>query len=138
MPAWLCPECGRQFGRRGQGHECAPAMSLEEYFSTGPARERPIFEAILHHLEAVGPVHVEPVSVGIFLKRPRKFAELRPMRDWVAVSFSLPYRAQHPRIVRKVIPYGHSYFHVANLRSADDIDADLLQMLTEAYLEAAD
>jgi hypothetical protein len=111
-------------------------MSLEEYFATGPERERPIFEAVMRHLEAVGPVHVEPVSVGIFLKRARSFAELRPMRQWVALSFSLPYRAQHPRITRKVQSYGRHYFHVVNLRSADDLDAQILQWLTEAYLQS--
>src|SRR5947208_14545401 len=40
---WTCPACGRQFGRNKQSHECAPAMSLEEYFSTGPPHERPVF-----------------------------------------------------------------------------------------------
>ena len=111
-------------------------MSLDEYFATGPERERPIFEAVMRHLEPVGPVHVEPVSVGIFLKRARSFAELRPMRQWVALSFSLPYRAQHPRITRKVQLYGRRYFHVVNLRSADDLDAQILQWLTEAYLQS--
>ena len=51
-------------------------MTLEEYFSTGPERERPIFEAVMAHLDTVGPVHVEPVSVGIFLKTSRTFARL--------------------------------------------------------------
>jgi hypothetical protein len=100
VPAWTCPECGRQFGRKRQGHECAPALSLEEYFSTGPAHERPVFEAVLRHLETVGPVHVEPVSVGIFLKRSRTFAELRPMQHWVALWFGLPRRVQHRTITR--------------------------------------
>ncbi len=111
-------------------------MSLEEYFRTGPERERPIFEAVIRHVEKVGPVHVEPVSVGIFLKRSRSFAELRPLRDWVALSFSLPYQAQHRCIVRKVQRFGGVYFHVANIRSADDLDAEILQWLTEAYLES--
>ena len=78
MAVWICPKCRRQFGSRNQSHECAAAMSLEEYFSTGPERERPIFEAVIDHLESIGPVVVEPVSVGIFLKRSRTFAELRP------------------------------------------------------------
>jgi hypothetical protein len=41
-------------------------MSVDEYFSTGPAHERPIFEAVMRHVNSLGPVHVEPVSVGIF------------------------------------------------------------------------
>jgi hypothetical protein len=111
-------------------------MSLEEYFSTGPERERPIFQAVMAHLDTVGPVHVEPVSVGIFLKRDRSFAELRPMRSWVALSFSLSRLVRHPRITRKVQPYGGRYYHVANLRDEGDLDGDLRGWLTEAYLDS--
>jgi hypothetical protein len=136
MPAWDCPKCRRRFARVNQGHECAPALSLEEYFSTGPARERPIFEAVMRHLDTMGPVHVEPVSVGIFLKRARSFAQLRPMTKWVALSFSLPRPVQHATMTRKVQRYGGHYFHVANLRGPDDLDNALRGWLTEAYLNA--
>jgi hypothetical protein len=108
-------------------------MSLEEYFSTGPAHERPIFEAVLAHLETLGPVHVEPVSVGIFLKRARTVVELRPMDRWVAMWFMLRHVARHRTITRKVIPVGARYAHVANVRTPDDLDDDLRDLLTEAY-----
>jgi hypothetical protein len=111
-------------------------MSLEEYFSTGPAHERPIYEAVMRHVNGLGPVHVEPVSVGIFLKRAGRFAQLRPMQRWVALSFSLPHRVQHRAITRKVIAYHGSYYHVANLRSPDDFDDELRDWITEAYLNA--
>ena len=111
-------------------------MSLEEYFSTGPAHERPIFEAVMAHLANVGPVHVEPVSVGIFLKRSQTFAQLRPKDHWVALSFSLPREVRHDRIIRKVVQYHGRYYHVANLRSPDDLDDRLCGWLTEAYLSS--
>ncbi len=111
-------------------------MSLEEYFSTGPSHERPIFEAVMEHLDTVGPVHVEPVSVGIFLKRAQTFAQLRPKDRWVALSFALPRREQHPCITRKVIEYGGRYWHIANVRSPDDLDHRLRGWLTEAYLNS--
>jgi hypothetical protein len=111
-------------------------MTVEDYFSTGPPHERPVFDAVIRHLETVGPVHVEPVSVGIFLKNPRKFAELRPMQRWVAVSFSLARPASHRTIVRKVIPYGGRYYHTANVAKASDVDAALRDLLTQAYVEA--
>jgi hypothetical protein len=113
-------------------------MSLEEYFSTGPDHERPIFEAVMEHLGTLGPVHVEPLSVGIFLKRAQTFAQLRPMNRWVALSFSLPRAVQHRTITRKVIPYSGRYWHVANLRAPDDLDDDLRRWLTEAYLSSPD
>ena len=133
MPTWVCPDCGRQFGRTRQGHECAPAMSIDDYFSTGPPFERPVFDAVMARLAAVGPVHIEPVSVGIFLKRSRMFAELRPMTKWVAVTFMLPRTVASARIARKVIDSGRSKCHVVNVREPDEVDDDLGEWLIEAY-----
>jgi hypothetical protein len=121
------------FGRAGQSHDCAPGLTLEEYFATGPSHERPIFDAVMAYLETLGPVHTDIVSVGIFLKNPRKFAELRPKDRWVAISFALRRRAAHPTITRKVIEYGARYWHVANVPTVDEVDADLLALLAEAY-----
>jgi hypothetical protein len=137
MRAWTCPDCGRRFGRTRQSHDCAPAMTLDEYFATGPPHERPVFDAVMRHLESVGPVYVEPVSVGIFLKNPRKFAELRPLQRWTALSFYLRRPAVHRTIVRKVVRYGERYLHVANVAEPADFDDDLRDLLTEAYDEAA-
>jgi hypothetical protein len=111
-------------------------MTLEDYFSTGPPHERPVFDEVMRHLATVGPVHVEPVSVGIFLKRARTFAELRPMQHWVALSFSLSRRVQHRSIVRKPIAGRGRHHHVANVRGPEDVDDDLRGWLTEAYLDS--
>jgi Domain of unknown function (DUF5655) len=108
-------------------------MTIEEYFSTGPGHERPVFDAVMAHLADAGPVYVEPVSVGIFLKRARTFAELRPMQRWVAISFSLPRVVRHRLIVRKPVHYGGSYYHVANVARPDELDGALLDWITEAY-----
>ena len=110
-------------------------MSLEAYFSTGPARERPIFEAVLAHLERLGPIHVEPVSVGIFLKSNGGFVELRPMTRWVALSFPMARRIDHPRIARKPVRNGSRWHHVVNLTEADDVDDQLRDWLTESYAD---
>lgn len=108
-------------------------MTLDEYFSTGPERERPIFEAVMSHLDTVGPVHVEPVSVGIFLKRSSTFAELRPMVKWEALSFGLPRLVRHSRITRTMKGSPKTY-HVVRLYGPDDVDAKVRDWLTEAYL----
>jgi hypothetical protein len=133
VKGWTCPNCGRFFRRAQQSHDCAPGLTLDEYFATGPAHERPVFDAVMQHLATVGAVHADIVSVGIFLKNPHKFAELRPMQQWVAISFSLRREARHRTITRKVIPYHGRYWHVANVADASQIDDDLLDLLTEAY-----
>ena len=112
-------------------------MTLDEYFATGPSHERPVFDAVMRHLADVGPVHVEPVSVGIFLKNPRKFAELRPLQRWTALSFFLRRPVSHRTIVRKVARYGGRYLHIANVAEPADLDDDLGDLLVEAYDEAA-
>jgi hypothetical protein len=86
------------------------------------------------HLTTVGPVHVEPVSVGIFLKRSRTFAELRPMTKWVTVSFTLHRTLSSGRLARKVIDGGRSRYHVVNVREPGEVDEQLCEWLTEAYV----
>lgn len=133
---WTCPDCGRRFGRRGQGHECAPAMPLDEYLATGPPHEAPIVEAVLAALgDALGPdrVHVEPVSVGLFLKRGSLFAELRPMTRWEAVGFGLRRVERSGRIARKVVPAGQRHWHRVNVRTPAEVDEELVGWLVEAW-----
>lgn len=133
MPRWRCPECGRQFGRTRQGHECAPALSLEEYFSTGPAHERPVFDVVHAHLSSLGEVYVEPVSVGIFFKVHTTFVQLRPMTKWVALMFAHPRKLDDPRISRKPMQGSGRWFHVVNARTPDEIDDVVKGWLTDAY-----
>lgn len=109
-------------------------MSIEEYFSTGPPHERPVFDAVMAGLNGtVGPIHVEPVSVGVFLKRSQTFAQLRPMTRWVAVSFSLQRTIRSSRISRKVIEYGRWFHHVVNVSDAAEVDDELIAWLAEAH-----
>ncbi len=134
MPAWTCPDCQRRFRRTGQSHECAPAMTLADYLATAPPHEPPVVEAVLSHLHELGPVHVEPVSVGVFLKRAQSFAELRPKVRWEAVALRMPRRIESDRIARR--PGG--LWHVVNVRTAEEVDDQLRDWLTEAYLATPD
>jgi Domain of unknown function (DUF5655) len=109
-------------------------MTLDDYFATGPERERPIFEAIIGHLDTLGEVHAEPVSVGIFLKGPHKFAELRPMVRWEALWLGLPRRVDHARISRQAPASGGRVWQAVRLYAADDVDDQVRGWLTEAYL----
>jgi hypothetical protein len=108
-------------------------MTLDEYFATGPPWERPVFEAVLAHLTSLGPVHVEPVSVGIFIKKSGSFVELRPMARWVALSFLMPRKIQHAKIARKPLAVGGLTYHVVNLRSPNDVDDHVRAWLAESY-----
>lgn len=111
-------------------------MELEEYFSTGPPHERSIVEALIAHFESLGDVWVEPLAVGVFFKRARRFCDARPMTKWMAVSFGLPAPAAHRTIRRAVREYHGTFHHTANVASVDDLDDELLDLLTQAWFAA--
>ena len=116
-------------GSAAAGGEAATAVGL------GPPHEREIFEAVLEHLESLGPIHVEPVAVGIFLKcEQSSLVELRPKQRWVALSFPFSWVIDHARIVRTMRSGGTTY-HVVNLRTPADLDDTVRAWLAEAYLE---
>lgn len=108
-------------------------MTLDQYFSTGPPHERPVFEAVHRYLTTLGPVFVEPVSVGIFLKKSGSFVELRPMTKWVAMSFPLHRTVVHPQIARKPIVAGSRTYHFVNLRDPNDLTDQVRSWLAESY-----
>ena len=108
-------------------------MSLEQYFATGPSFERHVYDAVVAHLEGLGPLRVEFVSVGIFFKRARTFAELRPKRDRVLLSVLLSRRFSHPRIVRTYRGHGMRTAYFIALHAVEDVDDEVRDWLTEAY-----
>jgi hypothetical protein len=134
---WTCDECKREFGRQHQSHLCAPALTLEEYFAAGPASERAIVEAVTAHLESVGPVRVEAVAVGVFFKRTRTFAELRPRRRWTDLSILLTRVVRDERIARTQGAGGLRRAYIIRLYEAEDVDETVRDWLTESYLTTA-
>jgi hypothetical protein len=111
-------------------------MSREDYFATGQRFERTIHDAVVGYLESLGPLHVEYVSVGVFFKRSRTFAELRPMRNRVRLWVLLSRRMQHPRIVRSYRGAGVRSAYAVDLGCADDVDEEVRDWLAEAYFSS--
>jgi len=108
-------------------------MTIDEYFATGPPHERPVFDAVFRYVSTLGPVFVEPVSVGVFLKKRGSFVELRPKTKWVAMSFPLQRTVTHPLIARRPIQAGQRIHHVVNLRDPGDLTEDVKSWLAESY-----
>lgn len=129
---WECPDCRRTFGRTRQGHTCSPAMSVADYLATAPAHELAVAEALLAHARTLEHTVVEPVSVGLILKRRSTFAMARTMTRWVSLSLKLPRVVTDPAPDRKVQHYAGAHQHVYNVRSAEDLEP-LLALIDEAY-----
>ena len=133
MDRWTCPDCRREFGRRGQSHMCSPGLGVDEYFASAQPWERPVFDVVAAHLESLGDVIIDPIAMGILFKNGPTFCHLRAMKRWTALGFRLDRKLVSNRLSRKVAEYGTTFFHVINVDSADEIDDEVLGWLTEAY-----
>lgn len=133
MARWTCPRCDRQFGRARQAHVCVPGGTVDASFAGRPDGQRRACEAILAQLRALGPVHVDAVQVGVFLKRQRTIAELRPMARALSVNIVLRRLVTHPRIVRTIGMPGGRTVHIVRVTGPDQVDDELGGWLAEAY-----
>jgi hypothetical protein len=130
---WRCPECGREFGRRNQSHQCTAARSLEGWLAARAPEDRATAEAVLAHLEVLGPVLVDAVEVGLLVKRARTFVELRPRRRGLRLGFLLSRPLEDARMAQSQRLSAHRWAHQVDLSSAGDVDEQLRAWLTEAY-----
>ncbi len=140
--AWTCPNCNRTFGAKGRSHMCKPGTTVEELASRSVDTFLPVYERINSHLRAVDAEHggemiVDPLDKLVQFKNGPVFAMIRPMTKWSALSFHLLRHESSGRMSRKVQDYGGKFFHTINLADADEVDDEILEWLTEAYLAAS-
>lgn len=138
MTRWTCPRCDREFDRANQSHTCSPANDLADTFSGFPDGHRAVCEAIVDHLRSLGPVHVDAVRVGVFLKTQRKLAEVRPKTRWVSLEVVLPTMLTSRRVTRHARLSEDRIVHWIRLVGAEDVDDELKTWLRLAYDAATD
>jgi Domain of unknown function (DUF5655) len=133
MSRWTCPECDREFARERQSHICVPGCTVDESFARWPPLWREIYDRLLDHLTTLGPVHEDAVTVGVFLKNERKFAEVRPKARSLNLALVLDHTVGHPRFVRTVPGIAGRTWHFLKLTTVDDVDDEVREWLTAAY-----
>jgi hypothetical protein len=121
VPRWTCPECEREFDRARRSHVCVPGCTVDDTFR-GREWQRPIYEQIVDFVRGLGPVHVDAVGVGVFLKRQRKLAEIRPKVRALSVT-----------VWRPDVTARHAW-QKKNLTDVTQVDDELRDWLTEAYV----
>ncbi len=138
MTRWACPYCEREFAVRRQAHTCVPGVTVDDSFAGRPPAQRAIYDLLRRHIDTLGPVHEDAVGVGVFLKRDRKFAEVRPMARALSVALVLPHPVGHPLLLRHATWSVERVWHVLRVRDPAEVDDALLDMVTIAYHDAGD
>jgi hypothetical protein len=111
---------------------------VEASLAGAPQWMRDCYQAICEELRRCGPVHEDAVGVGVFLKTDRKLAEFRPRAKTVRLTLWLPGPVEHPRLLPISEPAAARVYHNFTLRSVEDLDEDLLELVGEAYDFATD
>lgn len=138
MSLWTCPACDRQFGRPRTSHVCIPGCSVDDTFASRPPVQREIYDTLVAHVGTFGRFHADAVSVGVFLKSDRKFAEVRPKARWLSLELVLLRRLADARVSRVIRISADRTVHVVRLVTVVDVDHQVLAWLTEAYDAATD
>lgn len=106
---------------------------MDESFAGKPPVQRAIYETIVDHLESLGPVHVDAVGVGVFLKAEAKLAEVRPKARSLNLALALPRPVTDARIARRLPGTAGRIWHVLKLTEVSQVDDQIRDWLTEAY-----
>lgn len=112
-------------------------MSLDDWLARRPPSDASVVEEVLAHLDALGPVEVEAVPVGILVRGSRTFVELRPRRTGIRLSVVLPHDVQSRRVQHRVRSRAGWTAVFVDLESPDDVDEEVRAWLTESYEEFA-
>jgi hypothetical protein len=134
MTRWVCPRCDREFAAENQAHTCVPGCVVDDSFAGRPPGQRRAYDAIIAYLQTLGPVHEDAVQVGVFLKRQRKFAEIRPMARALSLNLVLPRVVRDSRVLRTIRISADRVVHVVRLTDAAEVDEQVRGWLTEAFL----
>jgi hypothetical protein len=101
-----------------------------------PAGQRAICEAVRAEFAGMAGVVIEPVEVGVFVKRAQTFAQLRPMKSRVRLLMRHGRPIEHGRVSRPYPARGRSVTNVVDLYRVEEVDDELRAWLSESYADS--
>ncbi|MFU8891042.1 MAG: DUF5655 domain-containing protein [Anaerosomatales bacterium] len=119
-------------------------ITLDEYFAECEPGSRELFEAVRAAVDSAGPAEVRATRSQVAFRRRTAFAwawvpgqylrgsDLPPL----VLSVGLRRRDASPRWKEVVEPAPGRFMHHLEVRSADDLDYEVLEWLAEAWDQA--
>ena len=119
-----------------QSHVCVPGQTIDATFAGRPPGLREIADAVIAHVRGLGPVHLDVVEVGVFVKRARTVVEIRPQARALTLWIVLDHFVDGPQVTRHVKASSTRSVSVVKLATLGDFDDDVRAWLDEAYAYA--
>jgi hypothetical protein len=129
---WICPNCKRQFERKGQIHSCRP-FPLKQHFERKP-KSKCLYEKFKLEVEKMlGPIKVESLKCCLHLVSHFTFAAVKIFKYKIRVDFTLTRKMDHHRIVNGFQISAHRYVYYIDIKQEEDIDQQLMDWVQEAH-----
>lgn len=114
----------------------APAAAgddpLDAIYTGAKAGLRPLHEAVMKAMHALGPFEVAPKKTYLSLRRRKQFAMVGPAtKELVEIGLNAKGLPEHPRL--KALPPGGMCQYTVRLGSASEVDTTLKGWLRAAY-----
>ena len=128
---WTCPACGRRFAKPNTQHVCE-RHSVSDHLAQATPKALQLYHALLTLAAECGEFFEEATKTAISLKTPRIFMAIGLKKTQLNCTIWLPEPIRHPRI-RHNYPVGSLYAMHFQIRSLDELDAELKGWLCQAY-----
>lgn len=110
----------------------APGNPLDRIYSGAKAELRPIHDRVMAAVEAFGPFEAAPKKAYVSLRRKKQFATLGPpAKNRVEVGLNMKGVAGTERLL--ALPPGGMCQYKVNLTDPDEVDAELIGWIRQAY-----
>jgi hypothetical protein len=91
------------------------------------------YAALLAALAAIGPYREEPKQTSIHLAKTTGFAGVHPRKGWLILNLRTAQPITSPRVVKREQVSAHRWHNEVKLTTPDEVDAELVGWLQDAY-----
>jgi uncharacterized protein DUF5655 len=131
-PLWRCPRCRHRFVTKNLWHSCV-RVSVAAHFRGKPLDRKRTWDRLLATARACGAVTAYAQKTRLVIMARVRFAGVVVRTGYLDAGLWLRRRVEHPRLQR-VEDYGRlGYGHHFRLERPADIDAELQELVGEAY-----
>ena len=115
---------------------CTQGDPLDAIYTGAKAHLRPLHEAVMQAVGALGPCELAPKKSYISLRRKKQFAMLGPAtKDLVELGLNAKSLPPHPRL--KAMPPGGMCQYTVRLGRADEVDDTLVGWIRVRHTKPA-
>ncbi|MBP8003124.1 MAG: DUF5655 domain-containing protein [Candidatus Promineifilaceae bacterium] len=108
-------------------------VHINDHFQGKEPEVETIYAQLLLALRQLGPVDEQPKKTSIHLVNRTGFAGVHTRQNCINLEFKSESPIQHPRIRKSQQISANRYHLLVQLQSAQDVDAQLLTWLEQAY-----